>query len=482
MENISKVIEEDIKKQNEKIELLIHQKGNSNIFSLLNDISDMKDEVKNKKKDIITEFNSFIIKSKGSHIDSIGTFKFEDESIYHKGSNSEIEIDEICRNDTQFLRVIESKERRRKAESIISLLKENIDIIEEDFSTLVCQYDDSGESFYLKRNKVYTPSDGIIDISESPMEKVRNVERIIKYSDEITKLLNKAKQELLQQKIKLRDIHSDIMSIIKKGSKNDTKEKSSPDGDLIDEINHIRDEKHILFGRRKYNFGVDVIERLQDEIEGIIEKRYNEILKLREMISEVVNFLYDSPSRLTINKDITIRDGRIYRYSSSGKASIENIINAKESICKNLKGERRDKLKSFLDKVNNIYNLIHSVKYMGGSFSDKNCRVDYIEDYVIPLEDEYYTYIYYQGEDVVINELDCSLKRASIKNPENRERIDFRHHCPDNIAQADYVPVESIKDALRKIRDNVKEQLDEISFITSDFEDEFASILVSKEI
>lgn len=106
-----------------------------------------------------------------------------------------------------------------------------------------------------------------------------------------------------------------------------------------------------------------------DELEDLYEKydeqwdEYSEIKQeVRDILCTALNAMFDR-SRLSVNEEITIREGDVYQYNQRYKAKIETVIKIQEDIAGHLREKHRGKfleatelatLSSFGDEERNI--------------------------------------------------------------------------------------------------------------------------------
>ena len=219
MDTVYDIVGEDKARMRDFWELKIHQNGGYEIKTLHEDITDLKNDIRNKIRRILENFKTFVFKSvENTPTTSLEKISIRDESIYIYNKQKEVSMRDLMRIETEvFSRKISDSQKQKKAERILDLIKENEDIL--DFSNNFSYKNEM--NYELTPNTIKIP-EGTITLKEFPPSSKYEVKILIENSEDIVEMMNNFKIKILKNKIQIRNLVINIAEIIKIGAHTET--------------------------------------------------------------------------------------------------------------------------------------------------------------------------------------------------------------------------------------------------------------------
>lgn len=219
---------------------------------------------------------------------------------------------------------------------------------------------------------------------------------------------------------------------------------------------------------------------LNRELKSVFQDINVSLNNLDGLVNIVIENFISYSSRKTINKDITIRDGSIYRYNSSKEASIYRISKNAEKITDAIEDEEdRDIVHNILETIrppDTQINLCHDVNGFpyftktGGTYIFYDCygsRTSYngsMSDLVVYKQDGY------DNADKAYNDLSRYLDSIELNSMKR------------DIVESVIPHVDEVMELLEDVLEELKERRDSLKETEQKIENEYSEIIVAKKI
>jgi hypothetical protein len=218
--------------------------------------------------------------------------------------------------------------------------------------------------------------------------------------------------------------------------------------------------------------------------------------ELRHDIRELLITLFEwETDSISINKEITIRDGDVYRYKSGYKQNFSHIIDQKKEIIKEYRN-----ICDYNERVDNLDNLLKLVSENEIIFQDLNGECDC--PYTVQIEGRDNEYIHYEpflnSEGLVRASRGDTLKIVRADSEEEAEQVGYvsgYNSLP--ISREDFNPsgyiddlddkdiieaISEMEEAINSVEENIERVYLELEYINSFKKDNFRDELVSERL
>lgn len=196
----------------------------------------------------------------------------------------------------------------------------------------------------------------------------------------------------------------------------------------IDEIkNHFSDIESIYKDYMEDVFEINnKIQNTRDEVSYLVSEVCNLI---REIITKIV-----SKNRICIKKELTIRDGNIYRYSSSKKADNKKVLNnqnLKEYIINNLENKN---YKEKFEKSFDLAKLVFNSKSRCNFFSVVECSYEDVSNTYFSRKSEEEPKIYY----IIYRPTSSAKDKIKISYQQSKSKIEALRQHTNNTSKYNF--------------------------------------------
>lgn len=256
---------------------------------------------------------------------------------------------------------------------------------------------------------------------------------------------------------------------------------------MSDEIQKIKEDLDVsyrkfmmCFGKRRNQFGIDRASELQDEIDSLIDDCYQIIDKIESRIRKVIFILTGKPRRLTIRNAVTVREGTVYKYDDSHKASLSDILGSGNNILNNISSDKkRIKLREILNFSKRVYAQFRGIKFMKNQLKAREVKTEDVEIYIKEVSHRKIL-IYRNG--FIIKRLRFANKSKAIQKCRRGDRIDLGELDPQTILDYGDIKMDDIISFLEELSERLDKDLSNLIKTKNKLEKKFSSELMSVEI
>lgn len=250
---------------------------------------------------------------------------------------------------------------------------------------------------------------------------------------------------------------------------------------MTDNIDSVYEEYENRLTRTASDFDfTDTLDRYE-VIMNLLDCATDEMSDLKDCFFDILNHITDNPDRITLDKDITIRDGEVYKYNENTRARMKDVANNYNLILDNVDcEEHRQNLKEIFEELKIISRYFSVIKFLDGYKKDKWRHEDNVWRYVGETEDNFY---YYYDRNIYVADRKFHVGEYSYTDAFRLYKYNSNPITMERIKKFDYnIEVDDINNLLDKIIVELEFMIEYIRFVYNKIGEIFSSYLVSKKI
>lgn len=219
MNKLGKVIGLEKKQRDDFRKLKLHEAGVSNFNLMYEEVEDINNDISSLREDLKNRILRFIYDSvETTPVSICNMIRIKQDSVYVYQKSNKASLESIINCHKSILDEVKN-EKREKVSRVINLVEDK-DIPSED-DTFVCRLSDNKKITYdngaVKVKKDRGRNKSILHFETIPRERLDWVNKLIEYSEEVSTLFDKMKEEKLKQRIKIRNLYVKVEEIIETG-------------------------------------------------------------------------------------------------------------------------------------------------------------------------------------------------------------------------------------------------------------------------